>query len=232
MLSIKKIASVILGISLLLSIGCASKASQQGQQPATESKPPNDLKKDDKTSTDKKTPNTGGGTSKIDGYTCDSGATLKFAEGKYNIDGNDLSLFKGRSKSKMTLCEVLKQTGKKAAIFQFAGWSCISCMDEAKALQKFVTSPDGKDVAHVLVFTDLFEDSRDEDFKDFVTKYAGDATVMYDESKLWKYYSKDPSEPSRATIMTMNLNAQGQIVNEEGQFDKIFAAAKALVEKL
>lgn len=230
MLSISNIAKVAIGISFLFSAGCASKASQQGQSPASESKTPDELKKDEKNTAKK--PNTGGGTSSIEGYTCDSGSSLNFAEGKYDIDGNNLSLFKGRSKSKMTLCEVLKQTGKKAAIFQFAGWYCTSCMNEAKALQKFVSSSNGKDVAHILVFTDLFEDSRDEDFKDFIDSYAPKATVMYDESKLWKYYSKDPANPSRATIMTMNLNAEGQILNEEGQFDKIFDAATALVGKL
>ena len=94
-------------------------------------------------------------------------------------------------------------------------------MDEAKDLQKFVKSSKGKDIAHILVFTDLFVDSKDEDFQDFVTKYAPDATVVYDEAKLWKKYSKDSALPSRATIMTMNLNAEGHVQNEEEKEEKV-----------
>jgi thiol-disulfide isomerase/thioredoxin len=206
-------------------IGCASSSAQKGQAPAKESDAPDELKKD----TTKVDPNKKG-TSTV-GYICDDEG-LGFTQGKTDIDGKVLSLYTGRNKNKKTLCEVLKSTGKKAAIFQFAGWFCISCMDEAKDLQKFVKSSKGKDIAHILVFTDLFEDSKDEEFQDFVDKYAPDATVMYDESKLWKYYSKDPALPSRATIMTMNLNAEGHVQNEEGQFSKIKEAAVALAEKL
>ena len=207
-------------------VGCASSSAQKGQAPAKESNAPDDLKKDSNGTVD---PNKKG-TSTV-GYVCD-GDGLGFTQGKTDIDGTVLSLYTGRNKNKKTLCEVLKSTGKKAAIFQFAGWFCISCMDEAKDLQKFVKSSKGKDIAHILVFTDLFEDSKDEEFQDFVDKYAPDATVMYDESKLWKYYSKDPALPSRATIMTMNLNAEGHVQNEEGQFEKIKDAAIALAEKL
>jgi hypothetical protein len=220
------IKSIVIAVTVSI-VGCASSKSQKGQAPAKESNAPDELKKDNNVKPDpnKKV------TTTVEGYTCD-GEGLEFTQGKTKIDGTNLSLFTGRNKDKKTLCEVLKSTGKKAAIFQFAGWSCISCMDEAKELQKFVKSSKGKDVAHILVFTDLFEDSRDEDFEDFVKKYAPGVTVMYDESKLWKYYSKNPALPSRATIMAMNLNSEGHVQNEENQFEKIKEAAIALAEKL
>lgn len=206
-------------------VGCASSSAQKGQAPAKESNAPDDLKKDPvKVAPNKK------GTSTV-GYVCDDEG-LGFTQGKTDIDGNVLSLYTGRDKNKKTLCEVLKSTDKKAAIFQFAGWSCISCMDEAIDLQKFVKSSKGKDVAHILVFTDLFVDSNDENYQDFVDKYAPDATVTYDESKLWKYYSKNSAIPSRATTMVMNLNAEGHVQNEEGQFEKIKDLAVALAENL
>ncbi len=211
-------------------VGCASSSSQKGQAPAKESDTPDDLKKDDtKIDPNKK------GTTTVDGNVCD-GEGLGFTQGKTTFDGTNRSgktfLYTGRDKNEKSLCEVLKSTGKKAAIFQFAGWSCISCMDEAKDLQKFVKSSKGKDIAHILVFTDLFVDSKNEDFQDFVTKYAPDATVVYDEAKLWKKYSKDSALPSRATIMTMNLNADGHVQNEEDQYAKIKDAAIELAEKI
>jgi thiol-disulfide isomerase/thioredoxin len=216
--------SLILAVSMTL-VGCASSSARKGQTPAKESNAPDDLQKDKNTDPNKKIPAT------TDGYICDDEG-FEFTQGKTKIDGTNLSLYTGRSKSKKTLCEVLKSTGKKAAIFQFAGWSCISCMEEAEDLQKFVKSSKGKDIAHILVFTDLFEDSEDSDFEKFIDKYAPDATVMYDESKLWKYYSKDPTLPSRATIMTMNLNAEGHVQNEEGQFSKIKDVAIELAKKI
>jgi len=218
--------SLIVGVAISL-VSCASSSAQKSQTPAKENNAPDELKKDTNA---KPNPNKKG-TTTVEGYVCDDEG-LQFTQGKTEIDGTNLSLFTGRSKNKKTLCEVLKSTGKKAAIFQFAGWNCISCMEEAKDLQKFVKSSKGKDIAHVVVMTDMFADTTDENFQEFIDLYAPDATVMYDEAKLWKYYSKDSSLPSRATIMSMNLNAQGHVQNEEGQYNKIKEAAIALAEKI
>lgn len=214
--------SVVLAV-LTLSIGCASNTSQEGQAPATNNKQPEELKKDDKKD------GTGGKTT-VEGYACETGASLKFKEGPLDIDGNDLSLFTGRDKKKKTLCEVLVGTGKKAAIFQFAGVTCISCMEEAKEIKAFLKTSAGKDIAHVLVFTDLFSDVTDAEFQAFVDKHASHATVAYDEAKLWKFWSKDPSQPNRATIAAMNLNAEGHVMNEGGELAPVEKIAEAAVE--
>lgn len=202
-------SKLIVVMSLIVTVGCASSASKEGKSPASNTNAPNELKKDS-TKTDP--------SKKKDTYACDDGASLMFKEGALDIEGNDLSVYTGRDKEKKTLCEVLASTGKKSGIFQFAGFTCISCMDEAIELQKFVKSNKGSDVAHIVVFTDLFEDATDENFKTFVDQYAPDATVVYDEAKLWKYWSKDPSLPNRATIMSMNMNAEGHILNDGGEY--------------
>lgn len=221
--------SVVLA-ALTLSVGCASSASQEGQAPATNSNKPEELKKDDKKDTKKPD-----GKTTVEGYACETGASLMFKEGALDIDGNKISLFTGRDKSKKTLCEILADTGKKSAIYQFAGVTCTSCMEEAVKIKEFLATSKGKDVAHILVFTDLFADVIDEDFQNFVDKYASHATIVYDEAKLWKYWSKDPSKPNRATIMAMNLNAEGHVMNEGGEVapvEKISEIAAELASKI
>lgn len=136
-----------------------------------------------------------------------------------------------KAKTQVSLLDVLKASGKKAAIFQFAGTECLSCQDEAKEIEaKLAVSAKGQDIAHIVVLTDFFKDYEASEFKAFMDKYAPKATAVYDEAKIWKKYSKNPAAPSRATIMAMNLEEEVAIFKEEGEQVGIVPAAEGLVK--
>lgn len=146
-------------------------------------------------------------------------------------EGTTIKVYRDRSKSELSLLDAVKATGKKVAIFQFAGVECLSCFDESKEIEaKIKASPKGKDIAHIVVITDLFKDYKDEEFKEFMTKYAPNGTAVYDEAKLWKRYSADPKSPDRATILAMNLDQEFKVSTEPGQQMTIISAAEALVK--
>ena len=62
--------------------------------------------------------------------------------------------------------------------------------------------------------------------------YAQGSEMIFDEARLWKYFSEDSSLPNRATIMAMNTNLDATVYNKEGQSHKIIDAAKKLLKKL
>ncbi len=136
-----------------------------------------------------------------------------------------------KAKSQVSLLEVLKASGKKVAIFQFAGAECLSCQDEAREIEaKLSASAKGKDIVHIVVLTDFFKDYEASEFKAFMDKYAPKATAVYDEAKIWKKYSKNPASPSRATIMALNLDEEVAIFKEDGEQHGIVTAAEGLVK--
>lgn len=158
-------------------------------------------------------------------------ATTPKVEGATKLDGGSIFLYKDRSKQNLSLLEALKVSGKKVAIFQFAGIECASCRDEAKELEtKIAADPNGKSIAHVLVLTDFFKDYTDAEFAEFRTTFAPSAILAYDEARIWKQFSEDPSLPSRATIFTMNLKGEAIIFNVEGKQISVFEAAVALLK--
>lgn len=211
-------------MSLVLASGCASQASQQ----ATTQK----AGKNEQDKLGDANPNTA--------TDCSGAPALGlYTPGRGTIDGRGMTVYTGRDKQTKTLCQVLQGTGKKAAVFQFAGATCISCQDEALELEKLVaTDAAGRDIAFVVVLTDFFSDMDDNSFQNFKTRYAPNATVVYDEAKLWKYFSANPAMPNRTALMTMNLGMNAVVINrpnEDAQPDAkksamaIFDAAKSLL---
>ena len=153
-----------------------------------------------------------------------------YAQGTKQIPGYKIRVKTSRNSEKVSLCDVLEKTGAKVAIFQFAGVECASCMDEAKLLSKKFANND--DIAHVVVITDFFKDYEDWEFKKFMNTYARGSELIFDEARLWKYFSEDSSLPNRATIMAMNTNLDATVYNKEGQSHKIVDAAKKLLRKV
>lgn len=214
--------------SLTLSVGCASQASQKTGEggDSGEAMPVKQKKK-----TSKKKPVE---TDESSQTACESGSWFDlYDQGKETIAGDELAVFTGRSKSTKSLCEVLEESGKTVAIFQFAGVFCISCQQEARQLRdELASSPYGKNIAHVVVLTDFFADFADDAFSGFMSRFAPNSIAVYDEAKLWKYFSQDPSQPNRATIMAMDLDMNAVIYNEEGQQSKIVAAAEKMAKAM
>src|SRR5437870_5319308 len=67
--------------------------------------------------------------------------------GQAKIDGANILVMKGRSGPQLSLLDALKSTGKKAAIYQFAGVDCTECFALAKGLESMIkASPKGKDI--------------------------------------------------------------------------------------
>lgn len=219
---------VLLFASVTLATGCASQASQKTGEGGASSGEAQPVKKAKKSKSSKS--NSG---SKSESA-CTTGISLSlYDQGKDKIEGDELAVYTGRSKDTKSLCEVLEESGKKVAIFQFAGVFCISCQQEAQELRRELeASRYGDDIAHVVVMTDFFSDFADDVFQGFMRKFAPDSISVYDEAKLWKYFSQDPSEPNRATIMAMDLDMNAVILNQDGQQGGIVAAAEKMAKAL
>jgi len=152
------------------------------------------------------------------------------ATGKRKVDGHGLKVMADRSRKEKSLHDVLSASGKKVAIYQFAGVDCLSCQEEARELQaKIKAHARGVEILHVVVLTDFFADYTDEEMAVFPKTYAPTAAVVYDEAKLWKHFSANPAEPNRSTILAMNLATVAAVFNTEGEQHKIFTSAVELL---
>jgi hypothetical protein len=230
-------ALVVTGAVAAVAVGCASNAAKQAERPdAGDGKDGEDLVK---TGTDTGT-NTG---TAAQGNSCSGAAVATtattgqglalFQGGAFKIDGKQAMVFKDRSKVPLSLCQALLSTGKKAAVFQFAGADCIECRDESVQLrQRLAASPVAADVIHILVFTDILAEYPDSAFETFRQAYAPTSPVFYDESVLWKAFSEDPALPNRATILAMNLNQDAVIYNRPGEQGNIVPAVEDLARKM
>lgn len=150
------------------------------------------------------------------------------------IDGAGLKVFRDRAgysaNTQISLLDVLRSTGKKVGIIQFAGVECAECIDTSKHLEALLkTSPKGKDIAHIVVVTDFFSDYSDLEFRTLLASMAPDGVPVFDEAKLWKRYIFNKQTP-RATIIAMNLNQQSVMSTQGGAELSIIPAAEALVK--
>jgi len=206
--------AVITAICGAVLAGCASSASQQAQRP----QPSGDA-----------IPNTATAGS------CDTSEKTSldlWAEGSTRFDAKNIFVRRTAAGAQMSLCDVLRATGKKVTIFQFAGVDCIECQEKSSFLTKKVGAGEYKDVALVLVNTDKFEDFTDADAKGYINKWAPNAYLVRDNARLWKALSEDPTLPTRATIMAMNRNMEAVVLNKTGTSkQKILDEAVKLIVK-
>ena len=136
------------------------------------------------------------------------------------IDGKNTKLFRDRSLTQLSLVDAVKATGKKVAVFQFAGVDCIECHDVSQMIDRDIASnPEGHNIAHILVLTDKFADYEDASFKNFINLYAPTAFVVYDQAIIWKKFSQDPALPNRATILAMTADQIGVLYQTSARPD-------------
>lgn len=136
-------------------------------------------------------------------------------------------VYNGRT---MNLPEVLIASGKSAAIFQFAGVTCITCQRDAQEYTSRIQRSASKNkLAHIVVFTDFSEDFQENDFASFMSQYAPQSIRTHDSNgRLWLSLQKDPSMPDRNVMVVLGQNGSGLSLNEATSHDVIFNTLEAL----
>lgn len=155
------------------------------------------------------------------------------AKGFQKIDVNSLEV-KTPDGHPKSLCEYLYDYQSEVAIIQFAGVTCLSCQDEAAmfAADLKIKSPYGNKIAHIVALTDFLSDYTEEDFQNFMTKYAPNSLRAHDSDiKLWRYFSADPNTPVRPTIVAYNRSGWSFVMNQEGSDPKFAETAANVLAK-
>lgn len=136
-------------------------------------------------------------------------------------------VYNGRS---MSLPEILTASGKSAAIFQFAGVTCVTCQRDAQEYTSRIQRSALKNkLAHIVVFTDFSEDFQENDFASFMNQYAPQSIRTQDSNgRLWLSLQKDPSMPDRNVMVVLGQNGKGLSLNEATSHDLIFTTLEGL----
>lgn len=114
----------------------------------------------------------------------------------------------------MPLQAVLAASGKKAAIFQFAGVTCDTCQADAREFTVAAQSMGGSGAAHFVVFTDFFEDFQDQDFAGFMENFAPHSVRAHDDrGSLWISLQQNQAKPERNVIVVLGQNGRGMFTN-------------------
>lgn len=150
--------------------------------------------------------------------------------GAKKLDGKNLYITVNEQKT--SLCDVLRASGKRVAIFQFAGLECITCRAEAKLTQEaLVASGKSSDILKVLAFTDKKGDFADADIQRYQAYFPAPALAMrandYDQS-LWYYVNPKKIRP--ATLI-MNVNMEAIAISEFSLEATIVPSAVSLIPK-
>ncbi len=132
----------------------------------------------------------------------------------------------------VSICRIMKRNDMKSVVIQFAGVTCLSCQDEAIFYQGIIPNYKEKGVGHIVALTDRKRDYPESMFKYFMSAYAEDAVRVHDQNAqeipvLWKLFSKDPQNPNRPTIITVNVEGKGFVINDHS-VDMGKASEKAL----
>ncbi len=132
----------------------------------------------------------------------------------------------------ISVCRIMKRNGMKSAVIQFAGVTCLSCQDEAIFYNDLIPQYKDQGVGHMVALTDRKNDYPESMFKYFMSAYAESAVRVHDQNEqavpvLWKYFSKDPQFPNRPTVVALNIEGKGFVVNDKS-VDMSKAAEKAL----
>ncbi len=128
------------------------------------------------------------------------------------------------------LRDILLASGKKSAIFQFAGVTCLTCQHDAEEYTRRIQGSSLKDkITHVAVFTDFPEDFQESDFSTFMTKFAPQSLRTQDDhARLWLSLQKNQAAPDRNVIIVLGQSGQGLSLNEATSHDIIFGALETL----
>jgi len=149
------------------------------------------------------------------------------------IDVNNKFLYSPDGVAK-SLCDYIKDTDSKIAIFQFAGVTCLSCQVEAEDItQKMILTTKYPDVSHIVALTDYREDYDEAMYGEFMKSYAPFSIRAHDSNiALWKYFSVNPNRPTRPTIAAIADNGLAYVINQEGDDPmRILDVVEAMVEK-
>lgn len=167
---------------------------------------------------------------------CFAGAiSLTAMREQCKIDGKGYKFTLRDMKTAATLQDVVKATGKKVAIFQLVGVTCISCQEESREIERRVAKGSySDDIAHVLLFTDRAADEYSEkQFNDFVKAHSNNALRAHDvDGKLWLAIQPETADgaPGRSPIFAMDSEGNGAFINLEGRMMDIVAAAERLAK--
>jgi len=208
----------VVGMLLVSLVGCASGAAKPSQS-------------GDGTDVDRKNP------TDFDGKSCDDLAASPRERGTINSATRDEQVgswvVEDASGSRLlNLCKALKDSGKKVAIFQFAGAKCESCIKESKEFEKKIAaSSKGDEILHVIVFTDRRREFQERDFTEFMDAHAPNSLRLHDEDGLiWKAVNRRPSTPDRGVIAALGMSGRDAFSNVEGRVLDIFDDAEQLVD--
>lgn len=130
----------------------------------------------------------------------------------------------------VSLQDALAASGKKAAIFQFAGVTCTTCQADAKEFTAQLQGSLGAKAAHFIVFTDFFEDFQEQDFAGFMSTWAPRSLRAHDDhGKLWISLQQNPSKPDRNVIVVLGQNGRGMFTNLPHPNSDVITALQSLV---
>lgn len=128
-------------------------------------------------------------------------------------DGTQLKLMTSEQ-AEVSICDLMTTNSWDTAVFQLAGVTCSSCIEEAVYLEE---SLDKDSTKHVVVLTDFFEDYPVEMYQNFIADFAPSAYRAHDnEISLWKKLSANPSLPTRPTILVFHKSGLSYLINTEG----------------
>jgi hypothetical protein len=133
----------------------------------------------------------------------------------------------------LNLCQVLKESGKKAAVFQFAGVTCVTCTQESKEFEAHIKKGDLEDdVLHVIVFTDRRREYNEQNFNDFMRQYAPNGLRLYDDDGLlWKALNRNTTIPDRGVVAALGMNGKDAFADIEGKVLKIWPEVESLARE-
>lgn len=135
-------------------------------------------------------------------------------------------LYQGRA---MSLQDALAASGKRAAIFQFAGVTCTTCQADATEFSTQIQGSLGAKAAHFIVFTDFFEDFQEQDFAAFMQAWAPRGIRTHDDhGKLWISLQQNPSKPDRNVIIVLGQNGRGMFTNLPHSNGEVITALQSL----
>lgn len=181
---------------ILLSVACGSKAEQTPDKKETPSQ---------------QQPATSDATGQCSGTT-----TMSLVEGAQKIDGNNTKVFKSNNEP-ISLCGLLKETGKKVLVIQIVSPTCVNCVEKMKLLDAAITS---RTSTHQLVMvipnhTDAGKDFSQQEIDSFVQPIAPHAMILGDANGVvWKQFSEKPESPLFPTFVIMNAKMEGFVLNK------------------
>ena len=130
----------------------------------------------------------------------------------------------------LNLCQVLKESGKKAAVFQFAGVTCVTCRAESKEFENSIRKANLEDdVLHVIVFTDRQREYDEQSFREFMQQYAPKSLRLHDDDGLlWKALNRNSVVPDRGVVAGLGMNGKDAFSDVEGKVLDIWPEVMAL----